>query len=67
MNIGSIINLLFYFGLGGYFTLMGFGFVRAGKTDEEDKIWREKYANVMKVCGLVLLLAGVVALVRAIL
>jgi len=62
MSIGNILNLLFYFVVGGYFTLMGFGFVRACKTDEEERIWREKYAKVLKVCGPVLLFAGVVTL-----
>ncbi len=67
MNIGHVINLLFYFGVGGYFTLIGFGYVRAAKTEEEEKAWRDKYAKVLKVCGPGLLIAGVVELVIAIL
>ena len=66
MSIGNIINLCFFFGVGGYFTLMGFGFVRACKTEEEEKVWREKYAKVLKVVGPCLVFAGAATLVIAI-
>lgn len=67
MSLGNILNLVFFFGVGGYFTLMGFGYVRACKTDEEEKIWREKYAMVLKVIGPCLFFAGAVTLVIIIL
>lgn len=67
MSVSDIINLLFFFGVGAYFTLMGFGFARACKTEAEEKIWREKYAMLLKVIGPCLIFTGAATLVIIIL